>query len=438
MRLRVFLAAVFLFPMAAWAQVTTFELDNGMKAVVIEDHRAPVVTHMVWYKVGAADEPPGKSGIAHFLEHLMFKGTEKLASNEFSQIIAANGGSENAFTSYDYTAYFQRVAADRLELMMTHEADRMQGLTLTEEEVLPERDVIIEERNQRTDSNPNALFAEHRRALSFRNHPYGIPIVGWRHEIETLSRQDAIDFYKTYYAPNNAILIVAGDVDPAEVRRLAEIYYGPLEPSSNLPDRIRPQEPPYRAPIRTTYRDARVAQPYLVRTYVAPQRKTGDQKDAAALVILAQLLGGSGITSVLGQELQLKEHTLGQSAFYTDISLDQSSFGLYAAPVPGLSLEDVEDLMDEAIAKFMKDGVDQDHLARIKKQIEAEQIYQRDDLAGLARYYGQAMTSGLSVSDIDEWPSILQSITGEDVMLAAQNVFNLDASVTGYMMGEDQ
>ncbi len=276
--------------------VSDFRLPNGLEVVVIEDHRAPVVTHMVWYRVGAADEPPGHSGIAHFLEHLMFKGTDEMSAGEFSATVEAQGGDDNAFTSWDYTAYFQRVAADRLDLMMKMEADRMRDLQMTEEDVRTERQVVLEERSQRTDSDPGAVFSEQSRAAAYLNHPYGIPIIGWRHEIEQLGREDAFSFYRTYYAPNNAILVVAGDVDPAEVRRMAEEHYGALEPTPNLPERLRPQEPPQLAERRLTFSDPRVAQPYVSRSYLAATRETGAQEKAAALTILAELLGGSPTT----------------------------------------------------------------------------------------------------------------------------------------------
>ncbi|MFN7052283.1 MAG: M16 family metallopeptidase, partial [Gemmobacter sp.] len=211
--------------------VTDFTLDNGLQVVVIEDHRAPVAVQMLWYRTGAADEAPGQSGIAHFFEHLMFKATDDLAAGEFSQIVAAQGGEDNAFTSWDYTAYFQRVAADRLDLMMQIEADRMRDLILTDDVVATERNVILEERNQRTDSDPGSLFSEQLRAAQYLNHPYAIPIIGWRHEIEGLDRAEAEAFYRTYYAPNNAVLVVAGDVTPDAVRAMAEKHYGPIAPT---------------------------------------------------------------------------------------------------------------------------------------------------------------------------------------------------------------
>ncbi len=295
------LAAATATPAVA-GEVTSFTLPNGLEAVVIEDHRAPVVVHMVWYRAGAADEKPGVSGVAHFLEHLMFKGTETLAPGEFSKTVEANGGSDNAFTSWDYTAYFQRVAADRLDLVMRMEADRMRGLILSEDDWKTEREVIIEERNQRTDSDPGAIFSEQKTAAQFLNHPYGTPVIGWRHEMEALTRQDALDWYRRYYAPNDAVLVVAGDVNPDEVKKLAETYYGPLEPTPDIGPRVRPQEPPQLAERQLSFADPRVSQPYVTRSYLAPERDPGNQKTAAALTILADLLGGSSQTSVLAAD----------------------------------------------------------------------------------------------------------------------------------------
>jgi len=415
--------------------VTSFDLENGMQVVVIEDHRAPVVTHMVWYRVGSADEQAGKSGIAHFLEHLMFKGTKTMAPGEFSEIVSANGGQENAFTSYDYTGYYQKVSADRLPLMMQIEADRMQNLILSEEEVLPERDVVIEERNSRTESNPSALLREQRSALQYFNHRYGIPVIGWKHEIAQLTQQDALDFYAKYYAPNNAILIVAGDTTPDEVRALAQKHYGKRTPSLNLPERKRTQEPPHLAPLRIEMKDARVRQPTLVRTYLAENRKPGAQKDAAALEMLAQLLGGSGITSYLGQELQLKQKVaLNVSAFYDGVSLDRDTFGLYVLPAPTATSEQAEEALDAALQAFLASEIDLAHLARLKTQARAAQIYARDSLSGLARRYGSGLTSGLTIEDIQAWPDVLQSVTADDVKAAARKVLNPNNSVTSWLL----
>ena len=343
----------FFFPMqvVAQAQVSDFMLDNGMQVVVIEDHRAPVVVQMVWYKVGAADEAPGKSGIAHFLEHLMFKKTDNLASGELSDTVAANGGSDNAFTNQDYTGYYQRVAADRLELVMKMEADRMTGLQLSVDDIATERDVVIEERNQRTESTPGALFNEQKQAALYMNHNYGIPVIGWMHELEKLNFEDAVAFYKRHYAPNNAILVVAGDVTPAQVKILAEQYYGAISANLSVKPRQRTQEPPQRSARRMTYYDERVAQPYVSRIYLAPERDRGDQKTAAALVYLAEILGGSSATSILGKELQFDtQKAVYTSAYYSGVSLDNTTFGLIAVPVPDVSLQEVENAMDSAKA----------------------------------------------------------------------------------------
>ncbi len=431
------LLALWVWPATA-QPVTSFTLDNGMQVVVIEDHRAPVVVQMVWYRAGAADEPPGKSGIAHFFEHLMFKATRSLEAGEFSQVVAANGGSDNAFTSQDYTAYYQRVAADRLELMMRMEADRMRNLLLTEEDVATERDVVLEERAQRTDTNPNALAREQMRAALFLNHPYRIPVIGWRQEVAALGRADALEFYRRFYAPDNAVLVVAGDVEPGAVRALAERYYGVLEPTGNLPARLRPGEPAQLAERRVIYTDPRVSQPYLRRSYLAPERNPGDQAEAAALVYLAELLGGSGATSVLGRALQFDARlAVYTGAGYSAISYDPDSFTLVVVPVPGIGLEEAEAALDEAIGEFLERGPDPAQFARIKMQIRAQEIYALDDVQGIAQRYGEALTSGLTIADVEAWPDVLQAVTPEDVLGAARRLFDRRRSVTGWVMPEE-
>ncbi|MCG7572962.1 insulinase family protein [Phaeobacter sp. CNT1-3] len=418
--------------------VSNFTLDNGLEVVVIEDHRAPIVVHMLWYRAGSADEPVGQSGVAHFLEHLLFKGTDTLAPGEFSATVAQNGGSDNAFTSFDYTAYFQRVAADRLELMMRMESDRMVNIRLSEEDIATERDVILEERNQRVENSASALFREQKRAVQYLNHRYGVPIIGWRHEMESLDRADALSFYETYYSPDNAILVVAGDVTPDEVRALADRYYGVIPANPDLPkERLRSQEPPQTAARRLTFADPRVAQPYVSRSYLAPERNAGDQKEAAALRILADLLGG-GQTAVLAEKLQFDTQTaVYAGAFYNGQSLDVTTFDMVVVPTPGVSLQEAEEAMDRVLADFLTEGVDPAHLERIKTQIRAAEIYARDDVQGLANRYGRALTQGLTVADVQAWPEILQAVTAEDVMEAARKVLNPKTSVTGWLMAEE-
>lgn len=424
---------------ATAAEVTSFQLDNGMDVVVLEDHRAPAVTHMVWYRVGAADEVPGVSGIAHFVEHLLFKSTDSMASGELSEIVAANGGSDNAFTSYDYTAYFQRIAADRLELVMQMEADRMRNIKFIEDEVETERLVILEERNQRTDNDPGAQFSEQRRAAQYQNHGYGIPIIGWRHEMERLGVAEARAFYDRFYWPNNAVLIVAGDVEPDEVRALAETYYGVIPANPDLEPRVRPTEPPQLAERRIRFEDSRVSQPVVLRTYLAPERNSGDQGTAAALVLLSELLGGSSATSVLGQKLQFEERSaVYTSAYYSPTSLDATTFGFVVVPAATSTLEEAEASLDRVLAEFMKEGVDLDHLDRIKFQIRAARIYSEDNVGSLARRYGAALASGLTIEDIESWPDVLEAVTPEDIMAAAEMVFDRRNSVTGFLTRPDE
>lgn len=436
--------SLLLLPAAAQAQtsgkVTDFMLDNGMQVVVVEDHRAPVVQHMLWYRAGSADEPKGSSGVAHFLEHLLFKATDKLEAGEFSSIVAANGGRDNAFTSYDYTAYFQRVAADRLELMMTMESDRMKNIRLTPENIATERDVIIEERNQRTENNPQALFGEQINAVQYLNHRYGTPIIGWMHEMEELDLDDALSFYELYYSPNNTVLVVSGDVTPDEVRALADKHYGPLPRNPDLPDRLRTEEPRQNAERRVMFRDARVAQPYVMRSYLVPERDTGAQETSAALTILAEILGG-GTTSFFTEKLQFDTQVATfTSAWYSGVSLDDTTFRMVIVPVEGVSLEEGEAALDAALAEFLETGVDAEQLERIKLQLRAAEIYAQDNVDGIANRYGRALTSGLTVEDVQAWPDILDAVTAEDIMAAA-TLLRREASVTGWLMrpqGETQ
>lgn len=440
LRMTALSALMALLPVAGTAQeeaVTTFVLDNGMQVVVVEDHRAPVVQHMVWYRAGSADEPKGSSGVAHFLEHLLFKATDTLEEGELSATVARNGGRDNAFTSYDYTGYFQRVASDRLGLMMKMEADRMKNIRLTEQNIITERKVIIEERNQRTENSPGALFGEQVSAAQYLNHRYSVPIIGWMHEMETLDMEDALGFYDIYYSPNNAVLVVSGDVTPEEVRVLAEEHYGVIPANPDLPERFRTEEPPQIAERRLVYRDARVAQPYVRRSYLAPERDPGAQETAAALVFLAEILGG-GTTSFLAEELQFDTQIATYTAsFYRGVSLDDTTFNVIVVPRPGVDLQEAEDAMDAALAKFMETGVDEKQLERIKFKIRADQIYARDDVDRIGNRYGQALTSGLTVEDVQAWPDILQAVTAEDIMAAARDVLDKRSSVTGWLMREE-
>ena len=316
-------------------EVSSFTLDNGLDVVVIPDRRVPVVTHMVWYRNGSADDPLGQSGIAHFLEHLMFKGTNRHPAGEFSKVVSALGGQENAFTSFDYTAYFQRVAREHLETMMGFEADRMTGLVLDEAVVGPERDVVLEERRMRVETDPAAQLSEAMAAALFVHHPYGTPIIGWMHEIEGLNREHALTYYRRFYTPENAILVVAGDVAPDEVRRLAEDTYGRVAPCGERPLRRRPREPEPRAARHLAVADPKVEQPTLQRLYLVPSSRTGDGRDSAALELLAEMLGG-GPTSYLYRKLVLERGlAVNAGAWYMGSAIDDTRFSVYAVPAPG-------------------------------------------------------------------------------------------------------
>ena len=415
-------------------EVTTATLDNGLRVVVIPDNRAPVVTHMVWYDVGAADEPAGSSGIAHFLEHLMFKGTKTVANGEFSRRIAEIGGTENAFTSSDYTAYFQRVAPEALPEMMRLEADRMENLVLSEEIVLPERDVIIEERNQRTENNPAAILGEAVQAALFQNHPYGTPIIGWEHEINELSLEDAVSFYDRFYTPNNATLVVAGNVKPDEVLRLARETYGKVKRRAEPPARALPVEPPPRIARTLTFQDPRVRQSSFQRSYLAPSYLSGETGEGEALDVLAEVLGGSSTSRLYRALVREQGIATNVGAYYRGGSRDDTSFVVYATPKPGHSVAEVEAAIDAEIERILRDGVSEAEVERAAVRAIKANIFSRDSQATLARIYGASLTVGSSVADVNEWPQRIADVKPEAVNAAARAYLEPGRSVTGYLL----
>lgn len=421
------------------SQLTQFKLDNGMDVLVIPDHRAPVVTHMVFYRVGASDEPPGHSGIAHFLEHLMFKSTEKIPSGEFSKIIAKLGGQDNAFTTQDATAYFQRVAKEQLPKMMEMEADRMVNLRLAEKEVLTERDVILEERRSRVENNPTSLFGEQMDAILYQNHPYRIPVIGWEHEIAKLSREDALSIYKRFYAPNNAILVVAGDVTADEVRKYASETYGKLTPVPAVNgNRARPQEPPARAPRRITLEDARAGQPSLHRAYLVPSYRTAPKGDAEALDILVKLLA-DGATSRFYKKVVVNDRIASSANGYYDSSgLDSGKIAIYAIAQDKAELPKIEAALDGLIEEIRDHGVSDAELKRAKAAYIADYIYESDNQATLARRYGWGLATGLTIEDMERWPDRIRLVTSEDVKRVAQKYLDARASVTGTLLPKER
>jgi len=429
-----FLALASAAPARDLPRPETFTLRNGMQVVVIPDRRAPVVTHMVWYRVGAADEPRGHSGIAHFFEHLMFKGTRTIPPGEFSREIARNGGDENAFTSWDYTAYHVRIARDRLDLVMRMEADRMRNLRYSDETFLSERDVIVEERRQRTDNNPGAILGERMRAMLWPHHPYGTPIVGWLHEINTLDRASAEAFYETWYAPNNAILVIAGDISAEELRPLAERYYGRLRPTRDLPARTWVSDPPSIGPMRVTHRDEKVRQPSMTRMYRATSYGTDTGRQAHALDVAIEVLGGSETSRIYRALVEEQRIAVSAGASSSASGLGGGSVSVWATPAEGVTLEAVEAALDAVIAEYLRDGPTEVELARAKSSLSAAAIYARDSQESLANIYGASLAQGESIDDVVNWANDISAVTREEAVTLSRDTLDIDSSVTGWLL----
>ena len=415
-------------------RVSEFTLSNGLHVVVIPDHRAPVITHMVWYRVGAADEPRGSSGIAHFLEHLMFKGTEHIPTGQFSKIVARNGGDDNAFTNHDVTAYFQRVAKDRLPMVMRMEADRMANLRLSEEDVETERKVILEERRSRVDNDPQSILQEQMMAALYANHPYGIPIIGWAHEIAALDREDALAFYRRFYAPNNAILIVSGDATPDEVQKLAEETYGKLAPNPTLNGRVRAQEPPRPAPVRVTLEDARAGRLTLQRYYLAPSYATANEGEAEALDLFMRVAGGGSVSRIYKRLVVEKKIAASAGGWYSDAGLDSGRLAIHAIAAPNVTAAELEKALDEVIEELRENGVTREELDRARNAYLAEFVYTADSQSRLARHFGWRLAAGMRVADVESWPDRLRKVTVEDIRIVARKYLVERNSVTGVLL----
>jgi zinc protease len=409
-----------------------FALPNGVRLIVIPDRRVPVVTHMVWYGVGSADEPRGQSGIAHFLEHMMFKGTPTFPAGQFSRQLAEIGGQENAFTSYDYTAYFQRAAKEHLPLLMRYEADRMKNLVIRDADVIPERDVVLEERKQRTDSSPGAILGEAMDAALYQNHPYGLPIIGWDHEIRTLDRPVLQAFYERFYTPSNAIVIIAGDVEPAAVHALATEIYGAVANRASV-NRVRAKEPEPRAARRVQYADARVQQPSWSRAYLAPSYATAKEGEAEALDILSDILGGA--TGRMNRVL-VRERGLASSAStgYWGSALDYGRFSVSATPRQGVTFDQIESAVEELLADVVRNGVTQAEIDRARTGMLATSIFSQDSQAQLARIFGFGLLTGSTVEQIQNWPARMMEVTPARVQAAARAVLDVRRSVTGTLV----
>jgi zinc protease len=431
-----FALSLVLGPRLAAAKVfgaESFTLANGLTVVVVPNPRAPVVKHMVWYRVGAADEGAGESGIAHFLEHLMFKGTETRPAGEFSRLVAKNGGRENAFTAYDFTAYHQTIAKDRLEMVMALEAERMTRLAITPDEVDRERLVVLEERRTRTDNHPASRLREQVAAVQFYNYPYRRPIIGWEHEIRALDRERILAFYRRWYAPNNAVLVVAGDITAAELKPLAEKYYGAI-PAAAPVARVRPDEPPQSAAREVILRDPRVPQPSWSRSWLAPSHLWGAKEHAYPLEVLAEILGGGGsarLYRALVMEAAIADNA---GAFYDSSTRGPSRFGFYASPRREVAPEKVEREIEAEIARVVAQGITPDELARAKTRMKAAAVLARDSLETGAQALGSALAVGLGVEDVESWPERIDAVTLDQVNAAARHVLAGKGYVTGRLL----
>ena len=411
----------------------SFTLNNGMKVVLIRNHRIPVITHMVWYRVGSADEPQGQTGIAHFLEHLMFKGTKNYKPGEFSQIVSRNGGKGNAFTSTDYTAYYQTIAVKHLSKVMKMEADRMSNLVITKKEIRTEVQVILEERRSRIENSPRGLLSEQLNASLFINHPYRNPVIGWKKDIVNLNKSQIKSFYKKWYIPNNAILVISGDMTMAQLKPLAEKYYGKI-PKKSLVQRSWAKEPQHTASRRIIIKDNRVNHPSWRRTYLAPSLKWGDTRLAHPLELIADIFGG-GTTSLLFKNLVIKKKVATSiGAYYRGDGRGPGRFIIYAQPQENVSIEQLEKQIKSEITLLIQNGISENELARSKKRLTAAAIFARDSVSGGANTLGSTLASGLSIEDVESWPEKISNVTEANINKAIEMVFDEKQSVTGILL----
>lgn len=439
-----FLALILLSPLSAQAKVfnaETFTLDNGLEVIIIPNDRAPVVTSMVWYKVGAADEPHGLSGMAHYFEHLMFKGTETLAPGEFSRIVKKLGGNDNAFTSQDYTAYFQTIAVEHLDEMLKMEADRMVNLKVPEEHFVSEKKVVLEERRQRTENDPKGLFYEQMRSALFINHPYGTPVIGWMNEIKEYEWDDVKTFYDQWYAPNNAIIVISGDVTAASTKPLIEKHFGNLE-AKTLPKRIRPEVPKAIGETEMVLKHASIHQPSFVKMFIAPSFHQ-NSIDALALQVLEQILNG-GATTRLYKSLVVEQKKAVSVGFsYNGSALDNGTITLYGTPVPEGTPHDLSHDIQQEIIKLQKNGITETELKDAKQKLIDGTIFERDSLSGPAMIIGRARTTGSTLDDIENWPDMINAVTAKQVQQVATRYLDLEnpwlrPAITGYLHPEEK
>ncbi|NQZ14915.1 MAG: insulinase family protein [Alphaproteobacteria bacterium] len=419
----------------------SFTLDNGLEVIVVENPRVPVVTHMIWYKVGAADEQAGFSGMAHYLEHLLFKGTEKVVPGDFSKTVKQNGGNDNAFTSQDYTAYFQSIPSDHLEKMMEMETDRMLNAAPPPEHYASEKNVVLEERRQNTENDPRALFNEQMRSVMFPNHPYGTPVIGWMDEIKTYEWNDVKKFYDTWYAPNNAFLVVSGDVTVEEVKELAEKTYGRLS-QKELPKRVRPVLPPSIAQTNLTLEHERIHQPAFQRGYLA-QSYAQNREDALALDVLQEILSGGATTRFYKSLVVEKKLAISAGFSYSGNSKDYASAWVYGTPAQGVSLDTLKDAIEAELTNVIENGVSEQEVTNAITRIQDSAVFARDSLSGPAMIIGRSLTTGSSLEEIENWPDDIASITAKKVQDVAIKYLDINAPwhrapVSGYLLPKEK
>ena len=404
---------------SAQAAVTDITLDNGMRVIVQEDHRAPVMVSQVWYRAGAMDEFNGTTGVAHVLEHMMFKGTQAVPPGEFSKKIAAAGGRENAFTSRDHTAYFQQMQKDRLELSMQLEADRMANLVISDELFAKEIQVVMEERRLRTDDQAQSVVYERLMANAYQTHPYRRPVIGWMDDLENMSAQDARDWYARWYVPNNATLVVAGDVKADEVIALAQKHFGGL-PARTLPPR-KPQDEPVQVGSKRIVVKAPAQLPYLLMAWHAPTLKDWQQDTTPyALQILAGVLSGNDSARLQKSLVKTQQVAVNASAGYDAVARGPGMFMIDATPAPGTSVAALEKAIRSEIARIQRDGISAAELARVKAQVVAADVYQRDSLFYQAMQLGEYAIAGLPPEALARRVDKLRAVTAQEVQAAAQ------------------
>ena len=417
---------------SAQAAVTDVTLDNGLRVIVQEDHRAPVMVSQVWYRAGSMDEFNGTTGVAHVLEHMMFRGTKTVPPGEFSKRIAAAGGRENAFTNRDHTAYFQQMQKDRLELAMQLESDRMANLVIRDDLFAKEMQVVMEERRLRTDDQPQSVVYEHLMAAAYQESPYRRPVIGWMDDLQHLTAQDARDWYARWYVPNNATLVVAGDVKADDVIALAKRYFGAL-PARALPTR-KPQDEPAQIGEKRIVVKAPAKVPYLLMAWHAPVLRDW-QKDTApyALQILAGVLSGNDSARLQQALVKTQQIAVSASAGYDDVSRGPGMFMIDATPAPGKSVDALEKAIRDQIGRLQRDGISEAELARVKAQVIAADVYQRDSLFYQAMQLGEYVTAGLPPEALAHRVDKLRAVSAKDVQAAAKQWLQDDQLSVGVL-----